>query len=111
MSEEGFKIKDIKFAQIAYIRYGGQMEDLEVKSPVVRIKTPGDLDKLLAAFEEKYSKVYGHGVTYPEAGYQIFEVGLTASVPRPKPKLVKYTLADQTLQSSIKVPYNRSALL
>lgn len=95
MAEEGFKREKVKFEQIAYVRYAGQLEDLEVISPVSRINTPEDMDKLLAAWEEEYSRVYAYGARYPEAGYQIFEVGLRASVPRPKPEVRTYPLAGQ----------------
>jgi len=93
MAEEGFKGEEVKFEQIAYIRYGGQLEDLEIFSPLSRINTPEDMDKLIAAWEEEYSRVYAYGARYPEAGYQIFEVGLSASVPSPKPEIRKYPLA------------------
>jgi acetone carboxylase beta subunit len=95
MSEEGYQAAEIKFEQIAYVRYAGQLEDLEVTSPVRRISTPQDMDKLIAAFEEKYSQVYAYGARYPEAGYQMLEVGLRASVPKPKPQLRRYPMAGK----------------
>ncbi len=94
MAEEGYEAKEINFEQIAYLRYAGQLEDLEVISPVARLNTSEDMDKLIAAFEEMYSRVYAYGARYPEAGYQIFEVGLRASVPKPKPQLKRYLLTD-----------------
>jgi len=96
MAEEGFKRAGVSFEQIAYVRYGRQLEDLEVVSPVTRINTPEDMDKLIAAFEEKYSRVYAYGARYPEAGYQMFEVGLRASVPKSKPEVRKYSLVGKT---------------
>ncbi len=96
IAEEGFGRDEIRFEQIAFIRYGGQLEDIEVSSPVSRIKTPADMDKLLGAFEDKYSRLYGHGVKYPEAGFQMSEVALRASLPKPKPKMMKYPLAGKT---------------
>lgn len=96
MAEEGFKKEGIKFEQIAYIRYAGQLEDLEVISPVSRINSQEDMDKLVAAYEEKYSRVYTYGARHPEAGYQVFEVGLRASIPKPKPKVNKYPLTGKT---------------
>ncbi|MFC2007721.1 hydantoinase/oxoprolinase family protein [Chloroflexota bacterium] len=96
MAEEGFNRDEIRFEQIAYVRYTGQLEDLEIISPVSRISAPGDMDKLIAAFEETYSRVYAYGARYPEAGYQMFEVGLRASVPKPKPEVRKYPLVGKT---------------
>ena len=53
------------------------------------------MDNLISAFENVYSKVYSYASRYPEAGYQIMEVGLIASVPKLKPKLKKYPLEDK----------------
>jgi acetone carboxylase beta subunit len=96
MAEEGYEAKQIKFEQIAYVRYTGQLEDLEVISPVLRINTPEDMDKLIDAFENTYDRVYTYGARYSEAGYQVFEVGLRASVPKPKPQVRKFPLVDKT---------------
>lgn len=96
MTEEGFKEEELKFEQIAYLRYAGQLEDLEVISPTSRIKNPEDIDRLIDAFQEKYSRVYAYGARHPEAGYQIFEVGLRATVPKSKPKIKKYPVAGKT---------------
>jgi N-methylhydantoinase A len=95
MREEGYEREMIKFEQIAYIRYGGQLEDLEVISPVFRINNANDMDRLIAAFEGKYSKVYTYGAQHSEAGYQMFEVGLRASVPKPKPDIRRYPLSEK----------------
>ena len=90
MEDEGFKKEDITFKQVAYVRYTQQLEDVEVISPLSRLQTPQDLDSLLAAFEEVYSRKYAHAAKFPEVGYQIFELGLIAMVPKLKPKLRKY---------------------
>ncbi|MEW6614317.1 MAG: hydantoinase/oxoprolinase family protein [Thermodesulfobacteriota bacterium] len=95
MKEEGFKEEQVTFSQIAYVRYFGQMEDLEVKSPVKRIESAQDMDKLINAFEEMYSRVYVHGARHPEAGYQVLELGLICSSPKPKPELRKFKLEDK----------------
>jgi acetone carboxylase, beta subunit len=96
MEEEGFKKEDITFKQVAYVRYTQQLEDVEVFSPLPRIQTPADLDKLLEAFGEVYSRKYAHAAAFPELGYQIFELGLIASVPKLKPRLKKYPLQGKT---------------
>lgn len=90
MEEEGFKKEDITFRQVAYVRYSQQLEDVEVFSPLSRLQTPQDLDKLIASFEEVYSRKYSHAAKFPEVGYQIFELGLIAMVPKLKPRLRKY---------------------
>lgn len=82
--------------QMAYVRYGSQMDDIEVPSPVTRIESAEDMDRLLRAFEELYEKVYAGVAKHPQAGYQIFEVGLTATIPKVKPKLTKRRLSGKT---------------
>ena len=89
---EGLPWEQAKMQQIAYVRYGGQMEDLEVISPVSRINSPEDMDKLLAAFESLYEKVYAGVAKHERAGFQIMELGITVVAPKVKPKLVKRPL-------------------
>ncbi len=86
---EGLPWKDARIQQIAYVRYGGQMEDLEVVSPVSRINTAEDMDKLTDAFEALYEKVYAGVAKHERAGFQMTELGLTATLPKVKPKLVR----------------------
>ena len=89
---EGLPWEQAKMQQIAYVRYGGQMEDLEVISPVSRINSPEDMDKLLAAFESLYEKVYAGVAKHERAGFQIMELGITVVAPKVKPKLTKRPL-------------------
>jgi len=89
---EGLPWKEARVQQIAYVRYMMQMEDLAVPSPVPRINTAEDMDKLIGAFESLYEKIYAGVAKRQEAGYQILEVGLVVSVPKVKPKLVKHSL-------------------
>jgi acetone carboxylase beta subunit len=93
---EGLSWDEAKVQQIAYVRYGTQMDDLEVPSPVSRVNSAEDMDKLIAAFEELYERVYAGVAKHPQAGYQIMELGLTATVPKAKPKLVKRSLEGKT---------------
>jgi len=92
LMQEGFREQDVSFKQVAYMRYGQQMEDLEVPSPVGRINTAEEMDKLIQAFEDLYTKVYTAGAKHSEWGYTIYEVGLIATVPKIKPVLRKYPL-------------------
>jgi acetone carboxylase beta subunit len=92
LTAEGLPWEQANAQQIAYVRYGGQMEDLEVISPVSRIDSPEDMDKLLAAFEALYERVYAGVAKHERAGFQILELGLIASIPKVKPKLVKRPL-------------------
>ena len=100
---EGLPWEQARVRQIAYVRYGSQMSDLEVPSPVSRINSAEDMDKLIAAFEDLYEKVFAGVAKHQRAGYWIFELGLTASIPKVKPKIVKRSLEGKDpLQEAIK---------
>ena len=93
MAREGFAWKEISLEHLAMVRYGRQLNDLIVRSPVSRIRGAGDLTKLLHAFEEQYSRVYAKGARSPRSGYEIYEVGLVAKAPKIKPRLERHMLA------------------
>ena len=94
---EGLPWEQAKVQQIAYVRYGSQMDDLEVPSPISRINSAEDMDGLIAAFEDLYERVYAGVAKHPQAGYQIMELGVVASIPKVKPKLVKRQLEGKDL--------------
>jgi len=89
LKQEGFREEDVTLRQVAYLRYGQQMEDLEVLAPVSRINTAEDMDRLIEAFEDLYTRVYAAGAKHPEWGYTVLEQGVIASVPKVKPVLRK----------------------
>lgn len=91
----GFPWEKVRVQKIAYIRYGGQLFEIETPSPIIRIEKPEDMDRLIKTFEDLYERAYSRIAKYPEAGYQILNVGLVASLPLVKPRLRKYTLADE----------------
>jgi N-methylhydantoinase A/oxoprolinase/acetone carboxylase beta subunit len=95
MEEEGFSRDKVNLRHLAMVRYARQLDDLIVTSPVARVNTPQDWDGLIDAFERMYERIYTVAGKYPEAGYEIFEVGLVASVSKIKPKLRKYPLASE----------------
>jgi len=92
LAAEGLQWDKAKLQSIAYARYRGQMEDVEVLSPTARLNSPQDVDKLVSAFEEQYEKIYAGVAKHQRAGYQIMELGLSVSIPKVKPKVVKQPL-------------------
>ena len=94
MAREGFDPERITLRFLAMIRYGRQLNDLVVTSPVRRIEGAADWDALIGAFEQLYDERYARAARFPEAGYDIFEVGLVASAEKIKPKLVPQPLED-----------------
>jgi N-methylhydantoinase A len=63
-----------------------------VVSPTPRLRTAADVDRLIAAWEDLYQKINSRVARYEGAGYQIFELGLLASVEKVKPRLAKQPL-------------------
>lgn len=102
MQREGFQRKDIRMVQTASIRYRKQLHDLIVTSPLRRIASPTDFDRLIAAFESDYESIFTRGATYKQAGYEIYEVGVTASVGKVKPRLIKHKLVGADASAAIK---------
>jgi acetone carboxylase, beta subunit len=99
MTQEGFARDAVQLQQIAFVRYGGQLDDVEVFSPVVRIAGADDLDTLIARFEDLYARIYVSGARFPEAGFQILEVGVVATVPKVKPLIEKRELGSPSISS------------
>ncbi len=94
VQREGFQNGDWKTTFTASIRYGRQLNDLLVESPIDRIRTPADFDKLIAAFEIDYERVYSASAKYPQTGFEIWEVGVSTSVAKVKPRFVKHPLSS-----------------
>lgn len=99
MTVEGFARDAVHLQQIAFIRYGGQLDDVEVFSQVARIAGAEDLDGLIARFEDLYARIYVSGARFPEAGFQILEVGVVATVSKVKPLVEKRELGSPTVSS------------
>jgi len=79
----------------AAVRYDRQLHDIIVDSPVERINTPADLDKLIDAFERDYERVYTMSAKFTRAGYEIYDVSVTSSYSKVKPVLRKHAMASK----------------
>jgi N-methylhydantoinase A len=74
------------------MRYTGQLEDVEVQSPVSSIACADDMRRVIAHFETVYAKVNHRVSRYGEAGFSITELGVIAVAEKVKPVLVKRPL-------------------
>jgi acetone carboxylase, beta subunit len=92
LQSEGFSRKQITTKRVAYIRYYGQLEDVETESPVARLASPADLQKLLAAFEDLYLRMFTRAAKVDRPTYHITEVCVIAKVETVKPRLRKHRL-------------------
>ncbi|HUZ29941.1 MAG TPA: hydantoinase/oxoprolinase family protein [Solirubrobacteraceae bacterium] len=87
MESEGFDPSAVHFRPLAMIRYGRQLNDLIVTSPADRLTTAADWDLLIGTFEELYERIYAIAAKYPQAGYEMLEVGMVAYTEKIRPKL------------------------
>lgn len=71
------------------MQYRGQLNDLEIESPITTSTTAADWDKLVEAFNDKYGRVYAASARSPELGYSVTGAIMRGSVPIPKPKIPK----------------------
>jgi acetone carboxylase, beta subunit len=87
LTAEGFTAGQVRFRHLAMLRYGRQLNDLVVVAPGDRIATLADWHALVRAFEDLYERIYAVAAKYPQAGYEVLEVGLAAYVQKIRPKL------------------------
>lgn len=95
MEQEGFQRDRVWLKHLAMIRYGRQLDDLVIPSPLPRLGTVQDWNKLIAVFEKLYEKIYAASAKYPQAGYEILQIGLMATVEKIKPQLRRYPLTGE----------------
>lgn len=78
------------------MRYTGQLEDVEVTAPAVKLESNDDLDQLIEAFETLYETINRSVSGYGEAevGFTIMELGLSARVEKVKPELTRRPLGS-----------------
>lgn len=101
MALEGFGWDEVTIKPLAMVRYGRQLNDLITTSPVTRCRTADDLRSVIAAFEELYASVFAKGAQFPQAGYEIFEVGLVASARKVKPGFVRRPLEGEDASAAL----------
>ena len=83
---EGMDLSKVEYRRIAFVRYGGQLDEVEVPFNRDWNGTTDDVDHLLDSFEELYTKMFAKAARYPKAGYAIFQVALVASIETRKPE-------------------------
>lgn len=92
MIADGHAREKIATAPFLMMRYTGQLEDVEVHSPVALPRTADDMRRVLAEFESVYAKINHRVSRYGAAGFSIMEIGVTAVADKVKPVLVRRKL-------------------
>jgi acetone carboxylase beta subunit len=83
----GFSEKDITFTPGYSMQYLGQLNDLEIDSPLPSLKGKKDWPALVAAFDAEYARVYADAARSPELGFGITGAILRGSVETSKPAI------------------------
>lgn len=85
----GYSREQVRLQPGFRMQYRGQLNDLEIESPIQTAKTAADWDKLVAAFNDTYGRVYAASARSPELGYSVTGAIMRGTVPIPKPKIPK----------------------
>jgi N-methylhydantoinase A/oxoprolinase/acetone carboxylase beta subunit len=93
LESEGFRRDQISTKRVVYMKYLGQLDDIEVDSPVDSIDNIEDVNKLVTAFEDRYTKLFTLVAKNEYVPIQVTEVCVVAKVDTVKPKLRRHELA------------------
>lgn len=83
----GFKPEEVILRPGYRMQYMGQLNDLEISSPVGSASTAQDWDRIVEAFEQTYSRVYASSARSPELGFSITGAIMRGMVVTQKPVL------------------------
>ena len=84
---EGFDVNDIQWMVELDLKFGGQLNVKRTISPVMKVNGPDDIRAIYKAFEKEYSEAYSAMGLTPEAGVEIDNFVLRATVPCDKPEV------------------------
>lgn len=83
----GFQPDDVTLTPGYRMQYMGQLNDLEIESPVSSAATVADWDQVVEAFEATYGRVYASAASSPELGFGVTTAIMRGSVEAQKPEL------------------------
>ena len=88
---QGAALKDIQTRVEMDMRYGNQLAQVSVTSPVSRLTTPHDVISLLDKFSNNYAQRFGEGSQAPEAGVRINVIRVVSYVEHERLTLERST--------------------
>ncbi|NML16427.1 hydantoinase/oxoprolinase family protein [Azohydromonas caseinilytica] len=83
----GFKAEDVILRPGYRMQYMGQLNDLEIDSPITAAATAEDWDRIAEAFETTYGRVYASAARSPELGFSVTGAIMRGMVVTQKPVL------------------------
>lgn len=99
-AKSGAERKAIKFKPAVRMLYYGQLNALEILSPLPEFKSGDDLQLLIDGFEDHYGRIYGNSARSPQFGYMVVGVVMSGSVDVDKPALPVETEVGARIGSS-----------
>lgn len=83
----GFKPQDVLLRPGYRMQFMGQLNDLEISSPIASASTLDDWNKMVKAFDDTYARVYASSASSPELGFGVTGAIMRGSVISSKPEL------------------------
>jgi acetone carboxylase beta subunit len=83
----GFAPQDVILRPGYRMQYMGQLNDLEISSPIASASTQQDWDRIVEAFEDTYGRVYASSARSPELGFSVTGAIMRGMVATQKPVL------------------------
>lgn len=81
----GFSEKDVILRPGYRMQYMGQLNDLEITSPVSKAKSIADWEEIVKEYEKTYARVYSESACSPELGFSVTGVIMRGVVATQKP--------------------------
>jgi N-methylhydantoinase A/oxoprolinase/acetone carboxylase beta subunit len=89
---EGFDASAATWQLELDMKFGGQLNTSRTISPVLKLTEPDDVAAVYKAFEKDYAAAYSAMGLTPEAGVEIENFVIRATVPMPKPSVPRFKL-------------------
>lgn len=103
--QEGFRKEDIEYRRVFYMRYLGQVNELEIRVPTKKYNAT-DMQNTMKEFQKRYEDVYGPGSAYPDAGIELISFSIDGVARTAKPTIAagktKGTDASKALKGARK---------
>lgn len=99
----GFKPQDVLLRPGYRMQFMGQLNDLEISSPIASASTLADWNKMVKAFDDTYARVYATSASSPELGFGVTGAIMRGSVISSKPELPEEPDAGPVPPSSAKI--------
>ncbi|GHQ36127.1 hydantoinase/oxoprolinase family protein [Helicobacter pylori] len=99
----GFSQKDVILRPGYRMQYMGQLNDLEITSPVSKAASVADWEEIVKEYEKTYARVYSESACSPELGFSVTGVIMRGVVATQKPVIPVEKEHDATPPKEAKI--------